>query len=124
MTKKKRDMRLIKATTAQILKVWKANREFRIKDATVQDFEASYDGFERLLKEVEAKSSELDKLREVRDKTAAKLWAVCSRARSGVRGYFGPHSPQYKQVMATPDFKRIKRPHKAKPAAAASPVVA
>lgn len=109
---------LINAQATRILKVWKANREFRMKDATVADCEAVHDQFERVLKDIAAKSRELDELRKARQKAAAKLNQLCTRAQSGMRGYFGPNSSQYQQITGTPTTERKKTVRKAKPAAA------
>ena|ERR1035437_5156955 len=108
----------VEAQAAQVLKVWKANRDFRMKDATYQDFEATHGGFKRVLKDIEAKNRELGVLRKARDKAESELSNLCTRARSGVRGYFGPDSSQYEQVGGTPTSKRKKAVLKARPAAA------
>jgi hypothetical protein len=106
----------VQALANRILKAWKASREFRMKDATVVDFEAAHGGFERVLKDIAAKNRELDELRQARERAVAKLWALCTRARSGLRGYFGPNSSQYQQVSGTSAAKRKKTVHPAKPA--------
>jgi len=102
------DVPLIKAQATRILKVWKANREFRMKDATVADFDAMHDKFERVLKDIEARNRELDELRKARQKAAAKLNELCTRAQSGVRGYFGPNSSQYQQISGNPHHQAQK----------------
>ena len=112
------DAALIKAQAARILKVWKANREFRMKDATIVDFARAQDEFERILKDIAAKNRELDELRKARARAAAKLDQLCSRAQSGMRGYFGPNSLQHEQTRGDPPVKRT-RVRKAKPTAAA-----
>jgi hypothetical protein len=112
------DVALIKAQATRILKVWKANHEFRMKDATVADFEAVHDKFERVLKDIEAKGRELGELRKARQKAVAKLRELSTRAQSGLRGYFGPNSAQYQQIRGTPTIERKKTRRKARPVAA------
>ncbi len=109
-------LKKIQAQATRILKVWKANREFRMIDATISDFEAVHGEFGRTGKAVEAKSRELDKLRKVRRKAVAKLNELCTRAQSGMRGYFRPDSLQYQQISGALTIPRKKRAGKAKPA--------
>ena len=104
--------------TRTILKLWQANREFRMRDTKFEDYQkmgAEYDG---LLTKIDARKRELAKMRKERDKLAAKLVVLNARARSGMRGYFGVKSPEFTQI-------RTGRPHQAvpktrKPAAAKS----
>ncbi len=84
-----------KEQAAIVRKVWKANREFRISDASFEDFEKVYAGFDACSKQVEDKRRELGELIISRDKVAIKLNELGTRARAGMRGYFGPGSPQY-----------------------------
>ena len=102
-----------------ILKVWKANREFRMQDNKFEDFDKVYAEFDELLKKIEARSRELNELKTAREKLAAKLSLLNTRARSGIRGYFGPHSPEFARVKILPSKKKAVRAVK-KPAAAKS----
>ena len=112
------DVPLIKAQAAQVLKVWKANREFRMKDATVVDFERAHGEFERVLKDIAAKNRELENLRKIRESVGAKLNELCLRARNGIKGYYGPDSSQCVQIRDTPPIARKPRVRQAKPASA------
>jgi hypothetical protein len=88
----------IKEQAAKVRKVWKANREFRISDASFEDFEKLHAGFDAQSKQVEEKRRELGELIMSRDKVAIKLNELVTRAYVGMRGYFGVQSPQYGQI--------------------------
>jgi len=112
------DMRQMPIDAAHILKVWKANREFRMKNATLADFEAAHDELNQVLKVIDGKHLELEKLRKARYAAAAKLWSLCIRARIGMKGYFGPDSPQALQTSRNSAKKTQKTVRSAKPDAA------
>ena len=102
--------------TRGILKIWKANREFRMRDTQFEDYEklsAEYDG---LLKTIDARNRELTKMRKERDKLVARLVLLNTRARSGMRGYFGLKSPEFAQIKTGKSRKPVRKPRK--PAAA------
>ena len=88
----------IKHQAGRVRKVWKVNRGFRISDATFEDFEKVYVEFDAVGRKIEARLRELGELRKDRDKLSVKLNELTARARSGMRGYFGPKSVQYGQV--------------------------
>jgi glutamate mutase epsilon subunit len=88
----------VKDQAYNILEVWKANREFRMQDAKFEDFDKVYAEFDELLKKIEARSRELKELKTDREKLAAKLSLLNTRARSGMCGYFGPQSPEFAHV--------------------------
>jgi len=92
------DLKRIKNEAAKVLKVWKTNREFRMSDATFEDFDKLSEEFDEALNKIESQNRELNEMRNTRDLAAAKLDQLNSRARSGMRGYFGPKSSQYMQV--------------------------
>ena len=102
-----------------ILKVWKANREFRMQDTKFEDFDTVYVEFDELLKKIEARSRELNELKTDREKLASKLALLNTRARSGMRGYFGPKSPEFARVKVHLTSKKAVRAAK-KPATAKS----
>ena len=78
-----------------ILKVWKGNPDFKMKDVTLEDFKADSERLDDVLKAIADKELELTPLRNTRDDLAGKLNEVCTRARSGMKGYFGPNSPNF-----------------------------
>ncbi len=99
----------VKADAANILKVWQANPYFKLKDQTVEAFEAAAKKLETLLSNTNAKELELTALRNDRDHTTAELDEVCIRVRSGIKGYFGGDLTEYKQAGGTRASER-KRP--------------
>jgi hypothetical protein len=103
------------ADAPRILKAWKANPEFRMKDATVADFQVTHAAFSKVLRDLGAKGRELTELRKVRNKTAVKLNELCTRVRSGMRGFYGPNSSQYKQTFGIRVADRKKPARKGKP---------
>jgi hypothetical protein len=107
----------IKEQAAKVRKVWKANSEFRISDATFDDFEKVYVEFDATSKKIEAGLRELVELRKSRDKASVKLTELGTRARAGMRGYFGSESPQYTQIKAGWPKKaaRSKKPESTNP---------
>ena len=109
----------VKDQAHNILKVWKANREFRMQDTKFEDFDKVYAEFDELLKKIQARSRELNELRTAREKLAAKLALLNTRARSGMRGYFGPQSSEFARVKVLLSKKKAVRAAK-KPATAKS----
>jgi uncharacterized coiled-coil DUF342 family protein len=102
----------IKRLALNVLKVWKANREFRMKDTKFEDFEKVYAEFDGVLKKISTLSRELDEMRKARDKVAAKLGQLTTRARSEIQGYFGPQSSQYEQVKGRHANKAVRQAKK------------
>lgn len=108
----------INGETRTILKLWQANREFRMRDTQFEDYQkvgAEYAGF---LEKIDARNRELTKLRKERDKLASRLVVLNARARSGMRGYFGRQSPEFAQIKTTKPRKAARPPQE--PAAAKS----
>ena len=107
----------IKSQAQAILKIWQANREFRLQDTKFEDFEKVTAQYEQVLEKIETRNRELHELRVARDKLAPKVEKLSSRARSGMRGYFGPQSSEYQHVRfpqpKTPAAK-TKKPAKVK----------
>jgi hypothetical protein len=81
-----------------VLKIWKANREFRMRDTKFEDFEKLSTQYDQVLEKITTWKRELHELKVARDKLSPKVERLCSRARSGMRGYFGPQSSEYLHV--------------------------
>jgi len=103
------DLREIKSLSTDILKVWKANREFRLSDAKFENYEKRCAELDEILKKIAVQNRELDESRKIRNKLAIKLRQLNTRARSGLRGYFGPKSSQYGQIKGLPSPKKAVR---------------
>ncbi len=108
-----------KATKEQannVLKVWKANREFRLQDTRFEDYEKIYDELDGLTKKNEALSRELNESRGAEQKLAARLRLLSTRARSGMRGYFGPQSSEFAGVKVHQSHKAVRKAKNPAPA--------
>jgi len=99
---------------SQIVKVWEANSDFKMKDVTLDDLKAAQANLEKVVAEIGKKEDDLTGLRNDRDDQAVKLNEICTRARSGIRGFYGPDSTQYEQVGGTRASERKKPQRKAK----------
>jgi hypothetical protein len=95
-----------------ILKLWQANREFRMRDTQFEDYQKVGAAYAGLLEKIDARNRELTKMREERDKLAARLVMLNARARSGMRGYFGLQSPEFAQIKTTKPHKTARPPQK------------
>ena len=102
------DLREIKDQSTGILKVWKANREFRLSDVKFENYEKRCAELDEILKKIEIQNRELDESRKIRDRLAIKLRQLNTRARSGLRGYFGPKSSQYGQIKGLASVVCVK----------------
>ena len=98
----------------QILRVWEANPDFKMKDVALADFQTTCASMNNLIQNVVAKDQEATTLRNERDDLAVKVNELCTRARSGMKGFFGPNSSQYEQAGGTRAIERKKGSRKAK----------
>lgn len=81
-----------------IIQVWSANPDFKLKDVTLAQFQADVATFSDTVASIAAKETELKPLRNQRDDLGAKLDDVCVRARAAIKGYFGTNSSEYELV--------------------------
>lgn len=102
------------ADAASILKVWTANPEFKMKDVTLEGFQGDNTRLETVLGLIEAQEAALVPLRNERDDLAIKLNAHCTRARSGIKGYFGENSTEYEQAGGTRTAERKRTGRRSK----------
>ena len=91
----------VKKDSENILGVWTANPDFKMKDVTPEDFGKDYEALDKTLKDIAALELKMTPLRNARDDLARKLNEVNTRARSGMKGFFGPNSTQYEQAGGT-----------------------
>ena len=104
--------------TRTILKLWQANRDFRMRDTQFEDYEKVGAAYTGLLEKIDARNRELTKMRKERDNLATKLVVLNTRARSGMRGYFGAQSPEFAQIRTGQSHNAVRQPQE--PAAAKS----
>jgi uncharacterized membrane protein YgaE (UPF0421/DUF939 family) len=102
----------INTQTRAILKLWQANREFRMRDTQLEDYEKLGAEYASLLEIIDARKRELSKMRKERDKLTTRLVLLNTRARTGMRGYFGLQSPEFAQVTTGRSPKAARPPQK------------
>jgi len=105
----------VRSDVENILKVWTANPEFKLKDVTLESFKAVAERFEGALTEIARHEEELKPLRNDRDDLAEKLNGLCTRTRAGIKGYFGENSTEYEAAGGTRSSERKKTGRKVKP---------
>jgi len=103
----------ILAECEKIETVWKNNPAFKMSDETLEAFQNRVAQFGTVVKTIAAKDLEMLPLRNERDALAHKLMEICTRARSGMKGFFGPNSDQYEQAGGTRTIARKKPSRKA-----------
>ena len=87
--------------TTNILRVWAANAEFKMKDVTLESLQADAETLRGLMQEIADKEAAIMPLRNHRDDLAGKMNSVNTRARAGMKGYFGDDSSQYELAGGT-----------------------
>jgi hypothetical protein len=97
-----------------IKKVWEANREFQLRDIKFEDFTILIAEYDEVLGKIEIRNRELNELRITRDKLEPKVKHLSTRARTGMRGYFGPKSSEYQRIR--PSLRKNPAPKARKPA--------
>jgi len=92
----------------KILKIWAANPDFKIKDVTLEQYQAQQGIIAKLQAEIRTKEDELTPLRNKRDDLMKELNANTTRARSGIKGFFGADSSEYELSGGTRASERKK----------------
>ncbi len=91
----------VKNDAANVLKVWGANPDFKLKDLTLEQFQSDYAALTTALDNIQKKEDELTPLRNQRDDLSGKVNGYCTRARAGIKGYFGENSNEYELAGGT-----------------------
>ncbi len=94
--------------------VWEANPGFEMGDIRLDGFRAIFGEAEALAEEYSRKRIELIGIQHKRDGKARELNRLITRFRSGMRGTYGPDSPQYGQSGAIRASERKSRKRKSK----------
>ncbi len=103
----------VREDAESILKVWTANPDFKLKDVNLEAFKTEADRYVAILAAIAEKEDALKPLRNDRDDTGLRLKALSTRARAGIRGYFGENSSEYEAVGGTRTSERKKTGRKA-----------
>lgn len=98
----------VRIAAENILKVWSANPDFKLKEVSLETFRAEANGFASILAAIAEKEEALKPLRNDRDDLALKLNRLCTRTRAGIKGYFGENSTEYETVGGTRTSERKK----------------
>ncbi|MBI5383282.1 MAG: hypothetical protein HZA90_01200 [Verrucomicrobia bacterium] len=104
----------VKKDSNIILGVWTGNPDFKMKDVTLEGFRADCDALDKVLADIADLDMKLTPLRNQRDDLTLKLNETNTRARSGMKGFFGPNSTQYEQAGGTRATERKKSVRKPK----------
>jgi|WetSurMetagenome_2_1015567.scaffolds.fasta_scaffold653178_1 hypothetical protein len=96
----------------RIVRVWRENPGFQLGTITLDDVHATIERLTQLDDHVRSLRSELIGAINRRDDTARALNEIVVRARSGIRGNFGPDSSQYEQAGGTRTSERKPRKRK------------
>ena len=106
------------ADADNILKVWNPNPDFKLKDVTLAQFQQDRTDLADVLTELKKKDDEMTPLRNQRDDLAQKINGNCTRARAGIKGYFGDNSSEYELAGGTRSSERQRTGPRATSAAA------
>ena len=98
-----------------VIRLWTANPEVKLKDVTLEQFQAQVVRFEPVLTAIAVKEEELTPLRNDRDALVDYFNDVIVRFRSGVRAYFGGDSTEYELAGGTRSSERKPRRLKSQP---------
>ena len=102
------------ADSDNIVKVWTANPDFKMKDITLEAYRQDHTRLTEVLGLIDEQEATLVPLRNERDDLALKLNSNSTRARSGIKGYFGENSTEYEQAGGTRTAERKRTGRKAK----------
>lgn len=102
------------AEAEQIERVWVANPTFTLGDVTLTKYQAMLASLRTRRDEQQAARAALTAATNAARDESDALHAVNTRARGGVRAFFGPNSTQYEQVggKRSSDRKRPTRKNK------------
>jgi len=114
--RKYKSTRVIKEAN-RITQIWDENPGFQLGTITLADVYATIERLTQLDDHIRNLRSDLVGEINRRDDTARALNEIVVRARSGIRGHFGPDSSEYEQAGGTRASERKPRRRKAKPAA-------
>ncbi len=112
------DRMAIKKSAHIILDIWQANRGFQLQDTGFEDFEKASHELDELMNRIEDRERELNALKSAQNELTARLALLNARARSGMRGYFGPQSPEAARIKVQQPPRAVRKA--GKPAAVKS----
>lgn len=111
----------VKADIDKIIDIWTANTDFTMKDVTLAAIKTDATALGNAIKQLDALELQIMPLRNQRDDLARKLNEICTRARAGIKGFYGPNSSQYEQAGGTRAIERKSPGRKASAAESSTP---
>jgi hypothetical protein len=106
------------ADAKRLLAFMKKHPEFTLKDYTTATLEAEITRLEQRNADLQKHREDEIPLLNDRNDQLKTVRSATTRARSGVKGYFGPDSSEYEEVGGTRASERKKPVRKTPPAAA------
>ncbi|HLP65892.1 MAG TPA: hypothetical protein VK181_00080 [Rhizobium sp.] len=88
----------VKIDIDKIIEIMTANADFTMKNVTLATIGSDATSLGEAIKKIDSLEMQLTPLRNQRDDLARKLNEICTRARSGLKGFYGPNSSQYEQA--------------------------
>ena len=98
----------------KVADVWAQNPQFNMNEVTQDSFKAAMESAQKADDTVETLRGELTVRIDERDAQNAALTELITRALSGIRGFFGPDSPQYERAGGTRKSERKQPTRKTK----------
>lgn len=93
----------------QIARVWEANPTFLMSDVTRASVQTMIDELRQARAQTEDLRTQLTQKVNTANEKASALSSVVTRARAGIKGFFGPDSSQYEQAGGTRTSERKPR---------------
>ena len=103
----------VKADIDKIVEIMTANTDFLMKDVTLVAIKTDATALGDTIKKIDSLDLQITPLRNQRDDLARKLNEVCTRARAGLKGFYGVNSSQYEQAGGTRAIERKSPSRKA-----------
>ena len=111
----------VKADIDKIIEIMTANTDFVIKDIPLPTIKTDATALGDTIKKIDSLELQITPVRNQRDDLARKLNEVCTRARAGLKGFYGVNSSQYEQAGGTRAIERKSPSRKAAAASAPTP---
>ena len=103
----------VKTDIDKIIEIWTANADFTMKDVTLPVIKTDATALGDTIKKLDSLELQATPLRNQRDDLARKLNEICTRARAGLKGFYGVNSSQYEQAGGTRAIERKSPSRKA-----------
>jgi hypothetical protein len=103
------------AEAEQNERVWVANPTYTLGEVTLTKFQAAHASLRTRRDDLQAARAALTAATNAAHDEAIALNALNTRARGGIRAFFGPNSTQYEQVGGTRSADRKRPTRKNKP---------